>query len=84
MTTAAEDWERQILVATHSPVLISQFPPDQTVAVEAPEGRSRLSRLSEIEGIKDLLEDYASGTLYMSEIVASQSQTAPLEPRGTG
>jgi predicted ATPase len=80
---AAEEWGRQVILATHSPVLMSQFEPDQSLAVEAKEGRTELTRLSELEGIQDLLEQYASGSLYMSEAVAAQSriveQSSPSE-----
>lgn len=70
---AAEDWHKQVLIATHSPVLISQFEPDQILAIETEEGRSELRRLSEMHDIEDLLEEYAAGSLYMAEAVAGQS-----------
>ena len=71
---ATGEWGRQVVLATHSPVLISQFDPDQALTVEPEDGRTRIARLSEIEGIQDLLEEYASGSLYMSELVAAQSR----------
>jgi predicted ATPase len=71
---AAEEWGKQLILATHSPVLMSQFEPDQSLVVESKEGRTELIRLSEVEGIQDLLEQYASGSLYMSETVAAQSR----------
>jgi predicted ATPase len=74
---ATEDWGKQVVLATHSPVLISQFDLDQSMAVETDDGRTRITRLSEIEGIQDLLDQYASGSLYMSEVVAGQNK--PLE-----
>jgi predicted ATPase len=73
---AAEEWSKQILLATHSPVLLSQFDPDQTLAVQSEGGRALITRLNEIEGIQDLLGEYASGSLYMSEAVAAQSRPA--------
>jgi predicted ATPase len=75
---AAEEWGKQVVLATHSPVLISQFDLDQSMAVETNDGRTRVTRLSAIEGIQDLLDQHASGSLYMSEALAGQSQ--PLEP----
>ncbi|MEJ7637713.1 MAG: AAA family ATPase, partial [Singulisphaera sp.] len=81
---AAESWGKQILVATHSPVLISQFDPDETLTIESREGRANLARLSEIPGIQDLLEQYATGTLYMSELIAGQSQPESPSPQAGG
>ena len=40
MIEAANRWNKQILMATHSPVLISQFDPDQILSVETSDGRS--------------------------------------------
>jgi predicted ATPase len=71
---ATEEWGRQVILATHSPVLMSQFESDQSFAVELKEGRTQITRLSEVEGVQDLLEQYASGSLYMSELVAAQSK----------
>jgi predicted ATPase len=73
---AALEHQKQVIVATHSPVLMSQFEPADCIAVEAVEGRTRLSRVSEIEDIGDLLEQYATGSLYMSETIAPQSTMA--------
>ena len=73
MIEAANRWNKQILLATHSPVLISQFNPDQILSVETIDGRTRPKRLSEIPEIGDLLEQYAAGSLYMSDVIASQN-----------
>jgi predicted ATPase len=70
---AARDYQKQVIIATHSPVLMSQFEPADCIAVELVEGRTRLKRVSEIENIGDLLEQYATGSLYMSETIAPQS-----------
>ena len=69
---AAERWNKQIFIATHSPVLISQFEPRDILVAGIEDGRARFDRLHEIEEIRDLLEDYAAGSLYMSEAVAPQ------------
>ena len=69
---AAEQWNKQIFLATHSPVLISQFEPQDILVAGIEDGRARFDRLHEIEEIRDLLEDYAAGSLYMSEAVAPQ------------
>ena len=69
---AADQWNKQVFIATHSPVLISQFEPQETWVAGIEDGRARFDRLSEISEIQDLLEDYAAGSLYMSEAVARQ------------
>jgi predicted ATPase len=66
---------RQILVATHSPVLISQFGRDEIIVAESESGRTHLRRLSEIEEIQDLLDEYAAGALYMSDTIGAQAPT---------
>ena len=69
---AAERWNKQIFLATHSPVLISQFEPRDILVAGIEDGCARFDRLHEIAEISDLLEDYAAGSLYMSEAVAPQ------------
>ena len=76
---AAEQWNKQVFVATHSPVLVSQFDADNVLAMEIDEGRSRPKRLSQMGEVRDLLEEYGAGALYMSEMVASQSKS-PYDP----
>ena len=71
---AADEWSKQVFIATHSPVLISQFEPAQVLATEVADGRTCLRRLSEIAELKDLLEQYTPGSLYMAEAVAAQGR----------
>ena len=71
---AATKWGKQVFVATHSPVLISQFEPDDILVARVEQGCARFDRLSEIDEIKDLLEEYAPGSLYMSEAIAPQGR----------
>ncbi|MGO8897102.1 MAG: AAA family ATPase [Isosphaeraceae bacterium] len=73
MIEAAQKWNKQILVATHSPVLISQFEPNYILSANISAGRSELIRLSEIPEIQDLLDRYAAGSLFMSEMIGGQS-----------
>ncbi len=74
--TATTNWNKQVMIATHSPVLISQFEPAQILAVELDKtGQTKMTRVSEIEDIQDLLEDYATGSLYMAEMIAPQSES---------
>lgn len=72
---ATETWNKQVFIATHSPVLISQFEPQNILAAGLDEvGKTVIKRVSEIESIKDLLEEYATGSLYMAEMIAPQSK----------
>ncbi|MCI0638216.1 MAG: AAA family ATPase [Gemmataceae bacterium] len=73
---ATQSWNKQVLIATHSPVLLSQFAPDEILATEVADGRTHLRRLSDIVEIKDLLEQYPTGSLYMAEVVGGQKQEA--------
>lgn len=75
---AGISWNKQVLVATHSPVLISQFEPREVVAAEVEDGRTRLQPISEIEGISDLLDEYAAGSLYMAQMIGAQSPPEPV------
>jgi predicted ATPase len=75
MKKASSEWSKQIFVATHSPVLMSQFEPEDVWAVELDEeGRTILERVSAIEGVRDLLDKYGVGVLYMAESIAPQSK----------
>ncbi len=72
---ATERRNRQIFIATHSPVLLSQFEPEHIIAVEiGKDGRTMMKRVSEMENLRDLLETYAAGSLYMAEMIAPQSK----------
>jgi predicted ATPase len=70
--TAARDWGRQILVATHSPVMISQFESHELLVAEKVEGGMSVRRLDEIAEIQDLLAQFAAGSIYMAQAVAPQ------------
>jgi predicted ATPase len=72
---AISSWNKQVFIATHSPVVISQFDPKDILAAEVTEsGQTIMRRVSEIEEIGDLLDQYATGSLYMAEMVAAQSK----------
>lgn len=74
MKLASSDWNKQVFIATHSPVLISQFDPINILATGTKEnGKTVLERVSDMENIKDLLDQYATGSLYMAEMIAPQS-----------
>ena len=71
---ATKEWNKQVFIATHSPVLISQFDLEDILTAGLDEsGQTVLTRVSEMEDIKDLLEDYATGSLYMAGAIAPQS-----------
>ena len=71
---ATKEWNKQVFIATHSPVLISQFDLEDILTAELDEsGQTVLTRVSEMKDIQDLLEDYATGSLYMAGAIASQS-----------
>ena len=76
---ATEEWNKQVFLATHSPVLISQFEPEDILVAGVDDGRARFDRLSEIDEVRDLLEDYAPGSLYMSEAIGAQGPTVLAE-----
>lgn len=79
---ATREWNKQVFIATHSPVLMSQFSSENVLAMEIGEfGQTVIKRVSEIVDIQDLLQEYAIGSLYMSEMVAPQS---PVLIRETG
>ena len=82
VTEAAGQWNKQVFLASHSPVLISQFDPQDILVASTDEGRARFERLSEIHEFRDLLEDYAAGSLYMSGTVAPQGADALAESDG--
>jgi hypothetical protein len=78
---AAESWDKQIFIATHSPVLLSQFDAQHVLVVEVEDrGSTVLRRLSEIEEVQDLLEDYSTGSLYMAEMIGPQGPPKATSP----
>ena len=69
---AIKEWNKQVFIATHSPVLLSQFEQENIFAVGKKDGATFIQRVSEMSEIKDLLEEYALGSLYMAEAIAPQ------------
>jgi len=71
---AASTRKRQVFIATHSPVLISQFDASEVVVAERGDDQSSLfRRVSQMQELKELVEQYALGSLYMAEQVGRQS-----------
>ena len=72
---ATKEWNKQVFIATHSPVLIGQFEPEDILATGLDEsGQTVLTRVSEMNDIQDLLDSYDTGSLYMAEAIAPQSK----------
>jgi predicted ATPase len=84
MREAATSWEKQIVLATHSPALLSQFEPSEILVSEMVDGQTVMRRLSEVEEVRDLLEEFSVGSLYMSEVVAPQSDGGSKDPAHSG
>ncbi len=78
---AAAGWGKQIFVATHSPVLISQFEPDDILVSSMEPSGARFERVSEVENLADLIAEYATGALYMSEAIGPQSSDSTEAPK---
>jgi predicted ATPase len=76
---ATKDWNKQVFITTHSPVLLSQFEVTDSFSTELQSGRTQMSRVSEIKGIEDLLDQYATGSLYMAELLAPQSKLSDVQ-----
>ena len=71
---ATKSFARQVFIATHSPVLLSQFDVDEVLVLESGQDRvTAVGRLADKVALKDLLDRYALGSLYMAEEVARQS-----------
>lgn len=80
---SAEKWSNQVFIATHSPVLVSQFDPVDIWAVGIGEkGETTVERISEIVEIQDLLQEYAVGSLYMAQVIAPQNNGHLVEAVG--
>ncbi len=73
ISQVCEQRRYQVIIATHSPVLLSQFRPKDILAASLVDGRTLLQPVEDIEGIADLLDQYAVGSLYMAEAIAPQS-----------
>ncbi len=82
ISSPAETGDKQVLLATHSPVLISQFQPEQLVVAEVRDRRASLRRVSEFDDLQDLLEEYAAGSLFMAGALAPQDPPEPDNDRG--
>jgi predicted ATPase len=74
---AVAEFNRQVFISTHSPVLMSQFDVNSCFIFESGlERETRVEPLANRKGIRDLLDNYALGSLYMAEEVASPSPSS--------
>jgi predicted ATPase len=73
---AAEHWDKQFVIATHSPVLLSQFEVEDCFALSKDEHGTHLTRVSEMSDVGPILQAYALGSLYMAEAIAPQREPA--------
>lgn len=74
---AVRNYNAQVFISTHSPVLMSQFDVESCLILDSGEDRETLiSNLADREGIRDLLDEYALGSLYMAEEIAPQSSSS--------
>lgn len=72
LRTAAREPGRQVVLATHSPVMISQFESHELLVAERVDGHMSIRRLAEIADVQDLLEQFAAGSIYMAQGLAPQ------------
>jgi predicted ATPase len=80
---AADNWNSQFLIATHSPVLLSMFNENDLFVSQRAEGQSTFKRLVDVADLKDLLGQYAAGSLYMMQLIGEQSQQMVHEVNGS-
>jgi predicted ATPase len=74
---AVAQFNRQVFISTHSPVLMSQFDvPSCLILQSGPERETTVEPLANRAGIRDLLDSYALGSLYMAEEVGRQSSSS--------
>ena len=75
--------ETQVILATQSPFLVDQFEPEDVIVVDRVEGRSEFRRLS-AENLKDWLEDYSLGDLWLKNELGGRPAYESLpEERGS-
>ena len=60
--------ERQIIVATQSPLLVDQFDLDEILVLELRDRRTEIHRYNEIE-YRDWLEEYTTGELWQKNVI---------------
>lgn len=71
---ATQNWGRQVLIATHSPVLLSMFDPKHLIELTPSPQGTKARRLEDRSDIQDLIDRYAAGSLYMMQLIGEQSE----------
>ncbi|ODA33684.1 AAA family ATPase [Planctopirus hydrillae] len=69
---ATSKWNRQVIIATHSPTLLSEFKEDEILLMQSGETGVTATRVSEIQEDRDLLDRYDLGSLYQMNIIGKQ------------
>lgn len=69
---ATSKWNRQVIIATHSPTLLSEFKEDEILLMQSGENGVTATRVSEIEEDRDLLDRYDLGSLYQMNVIGKQ------------
>lgn len=63
--------ERQVIVATQSPLLVDSFGLDEVIVMELNEGRTKIRRFDKNEH-QQWLEDYATGDLWQTNLLGGR------------
>ncbi|MBA4030119.1 MAG: hypothetical protein C0478_04385 [Planctomyces sp.] len=69
---AASKWNRQVILATHSPTLLSEFKEEEILLMQSGENGVTATRVSDIQEDRDLLDRYDLGSLYQMNIIGKQ------------
>ncbi len=69
---ATSKWNRQVIIATHSPTLLSEFKEDEILLMQSGENSATATRVSEIQEDRDLLDQYDLGSLYRMNVIGKQ------------
>ena len=63
--------QRQVIVATQSPLLVDEFTPDEIFVMELEDGQTKVSRQDE-EYLKVWLEEYSTGELWQKNVLGGR------------
>lgn len=69
---ATSNWNRQVIIATHSPTLLSEFKEDEILLMQFGENGVTATRVSELQEERRLLERYDLGSLYYMNLIGKQ------------
>ena len=63
--------QRQVILATQSPLLVDEFTPDEIFVMELEDGQTKVSRQDE-EYLKVWLEEYSTGELWQKNVLGGR------------